>query len=296
MAEQATVVGPQVSLGQVADVIGENKAVVEKIRRVSLGKAALAGKSLKITLGYLKIALRRDGFSLKDFSFEGTETAEVLTQSRDFFPSELLPQVKSFVVKELGESPQNVEVKFMGVEKKITLPAGDVKTIFRPALSGKYEGTLLLTTELEVDGRTVKVLPLRVLVEVFHPVVVTKKMVEKGERFTNLNVGLSRKPTSLLRSGSINELGSVIGRTAAVPVISGTILRMTEIYDPPVIKRGQVVQAVVRRGNVEITVQSKAIEDGKAGDKIRVENTATHKVLNGKVLDEKTVLMDQERP
>ena len=296
LPERATVVGPEIVLGQVAEVIGDNKAVLEKVRRLRLGSAAPAGKNLKVTLGYIKVALRREGYSLKDFSFEGVETSDVLTQSRELATGDLVPEVKDFIVKGLRESPENVEVKLAGPEKKILLPAGDLKATFRPPLSGKYEGTLLLTSELEVDRRLVKVMPLRVVVEVFHPVVVARRKVEKGDKFTPENVALVRKPSSALIAGSISQLASVMVRTASAPIPAGTILRMTEFYDPPMVKRGAVLQAVVRRGNVEISVQVRASEEGKAGDTIRVENTDTHKVLRGKVLDEKTVLVDQDKP
>jgi flagella basal body P-ring formation protein FlgA len=41
-------------------------------------------------------------------------------------------------------------------------------------------------------------------------------------------------------------------------------------------------------------VEVRAVEDGKAGDLIRVENTESKKVLRAKVLDEKKVLIQPE--
>lgn len=296
LPEKVTVIGPQISLGDVADVIGQNKAVVEKIRRVDLGRAPLAGQKLKLTQGYVKIALRRSGYSLKDVSVDGAETTEVLTQSQEFSTAGLLPELKKFVLGQMNESPENVTVKLMGEDKKIGLPAGKVGFRFRPSFSGKYEGPVLMTVEMEVSGREVRTLPLRVLVEVYRPVVLTTKRVEKGDKFSKENVALVREPTSKVPSGCLQEIGNVLGRTAAVPLVPGTVLRLNYITDPPVIRHGQVVSAVVRRGNVEISVAVRAIEDGKAGDTIRVENTESHAVIRGKVLDERTVLIDAEKP
>jgi len=47
---------------------------------------------------------------------------------------------------------------------------------------------------------------------------------------------------------------------------------------------------------VEIMIHARAIEDGKAGEEIRVENTDSHKVLWARVLDENRVLIDQTKP
>jgi flagella basal body P-ring formation protein FlgA len=43
---------------------------------------------------------------------------------------------------------------------------------------------------------------------------------------------------------------------------------------------------------VEIMVGVRAIEEGKAGDSIRVENTQTRKILRGKILNEKLISID----
>lgn len=81
-----------------------------------------------------------------------------------------------------------------------------------------------------------------------------------------------------------------------MPLIPDAVIRVNEIFDPPVVLRGKIVQAIIRLGNVELTVDARAIEDGKAGDVIQVENSDSHKVLRAKVLDEKTVLIQNDEP
>ena len=294
LPQKATVAGSAISLGEVAEVSGENRAETEKVRRVKLSAAAPAGGTIKLTQGFIKVALRKEGYSLEKISFSGADVVEVLTQSQLLSLAGLLPDIKSFVIGQLKESPENVDIKISGADKKISLPAGLVKANFRPPLSGKFEGAFLLTTELEVDGRVVRVLPLRVTVEVFHPVVVTTRRVEKGDKFSRENVSLVRTSTSKIMGQYMDRLDSVLGRTAAAPMVPGTVVRINSLFDPPVVKRGQNVQAIVQYGNVEITVQVRATEDGKAGDMIRVENSETHKLLRAKVLDEKTVLVNHE--
>jgi flagella basal body P-ring formation protein FlgA len=181
-----------------------------------------------------------------------------------------------------------------GKSKKITLPDGEVKAKLRPSFTGKYDGTVFLTAELEVNGRLIKVLPIRVTVEVFHNAVATTRPVEKGAKFTAENVSLARLPTSKMTRGCFNQLGYVLGRTAALQLPAGTVIRVSDINDPPAIRHGQTVQGIMRRGNVELAVQVRAVEDGKAGETIKVENTDSHKLLRGKILDEKTVLLGQE--
>jgi flagella basal body P-ring formation protein FlgA len=296
LSEKSAVVGPQVTLGEVAEITGTNGAMIERVRRLVISRAAPAGERITISQGYIKVVLRREGFSLDDFTFGGVDTTEVLTQSQDFALGDLLPDIKAFVLKEINEPAEDIEVKLDGADKKMLLPAGKISSNFRPSFSGKYDGPILLTAELEVDGHLIRVLPLHLTVDIYHPAVVTTKRVEKGEKFTDQNVALVREPSSKIIRGCFRQLSYVLGRTASMPLIPATVVRIDEIFDPPVVLRGNAVQAIVRFGNVELTVDARAIEDGKAGDVIRVENSDSHKVLRAKVLDEKTVLVQSDEP
>ena len=294
LPEKATVVGPQISLGEITEVISDDKTMADRLRRMTLGKAAPAGDKARITLAYLKVALRREGYNIQSFSFGGAESIEVLTQSQSFDAATLLPRVKAFILSETAEAPENVDVKLEGLGKKITLPAGEITAKFRPSFTGQYEGTVFLTAELAVDGRLVRVIPIRASVDIYHPAVTIIKRVDKGGKFTRDNVALVRTPSSKIIKGCFRQLEAVLGRTAAAPLMPGSVLRVNDLYDPPAIRHGEIVQGIIEKGNIELSVQVRATEDGKAGDSIRVENTDSHKVLRGKVLDEKTVLLEPE--
>src|SRR5579859_7825238 len=158
---RATVVGPQIKLGEVAEVIGKDRYRLDRLRQMDLGRAAPAGQVFKITSSSVRIVLRREGYTPDQFELSGAGETEVLTQSQDFSNAELLTDAKKFIRSELKEAPENVEVALAAVDKKYLLPAGTVHVSFRPPLSGRYEGAVLLTAEVEVDGRLSRIIPLR---------------------------------------------------------------------------------------------------------------------------------------
>ena len=55
--------------------------------------------------------------------------------------------------------------------------------------------------------------------------------------------------------------------------------------------RGQSVDATVQDGVLLITLKVEALEDGAAGQIIRVRNPLTRRDLHGKVLDEQNILV-----
>jgi len=290
--DQATVAGPNITLGDVAKVTAEEKTFSDRLNRVILEKAPPPGQKVSITQMAVKIALRREGYSLEEFRWEGADSIWVLTQTQEVTPDQLLDAAKTFILSQTGEDSKNLEIKILGPQKGVVVPSGQLEIHYRPALVGQYEGTQILTAELTVDGRDIRVVPVRLETHVFHSVVLTSRDIKKGDKFSSENIVMGRMPTTQALRGCLQHLADVLGRTAAYDLRKGTPVRFSEINDPPVIRRGTVVQAFVESGNVEIMVHAQAVEDGKAGEEIRVENTDSHKVLWAKVLDENRVLID----
>jgi flagella basal body P-ring formation protein FlgA len=291
LTEKTTVVGPVIRLGDVAEIEVGGKGSREPLAGLEIGRAAPPGQAVVLTRSGMILALRREGLFQTGMKFEGSDKVEVLTQSQRFDPQGLLSDIKNFIQKQTGEGPGFLDVRFEGTPKVLVLPAGEVTVRLKPNVTGKYEGILTLQADLSVDGRSIRTTTFRVRVDRFRPVVKTTRAVEKGEKFTVQNVALVRFSGKFGQRGGFTDLNQVLGRSAAMPLAPEAMLRVTDLFDPPVVVRGQIVEALVRKGNVELSVQVRAVQDGKMGDIIQVENTDSHKVLKAKVLDEKKVLV-----
>ena len=296
LLDQVTVAGPSINLGDVAKVTSDAKGMADRLKKLVLEKAAPTGQKVSITTDAIKIAMSREGYSLDGFRFEGALSTVVLTQTQEVSSDQLLEAAKSFILSQTGENEINLDVKILGPLKNVIVSSGQLEIRFRPALIGKYEGIQILTAELLVDGRETRVVPVRLDTQIFHSVVQAKMDIKKGEKFTTENTALGRLLTAQLLRGSLQHLDDVLGRTSSFDLKKGTPIRFSEINDPPVIRRGNIIQAFMESGNVEIIVHARAVEDGKAGEVIHVENTDSHKVLRAKVIDENKVLVDQTKP
>jgi flagella basal body P-ring formation protein FlgA len=59
----------------------------------------------------------------------------------------------------------------------------------------------------------------------------------------------------------------------------------------PIIRRGQMTDAVIEDGALSVTMKAEALEDGTPGQTIRLRNPESTRDFSGKVLNEKTVLV-----
>ena len=89
------------------------------------------------------------------------------------------------------------------------------------------------------------------------------------------------------------QLSQAVGRTSRRPLPQGKPVPLEFLSMPPVAKKGRTVLIVVRQGGLMAAVKGILLEDGAAGDIVRVRRADDKKVvLRARVLDSKTVEVD----
>ncbi|MFA5256940.1 MAG: flagellar basal body P-ring formation chaperone FlgA [Opitutales bacterium] len=72
-------------------------------------------------------------------------------------------------------------------------------------------------------------------------------------------------------------------------VAAGQVIFWRDVQARPLMRRGQVVEAVASDGLLRIAVKALVMEDGRAGDMISVRNLSSNKDIQARILDERTV-------
>lgn len=82
-----------------------------------------------------------------------------------------------------------------------------------------------------------------------------------------------------------------IGRTARRHLQAGSLLAHNDLHAQQLVRRGQNVELLTRRGSVEIRVAARALRDGALGDSVAVENLSTRRTVTGTVQADGTVMV-----
>ncbi len=109
------------------------------------------------------------------------------------------------------------------------------------------------------------------------PQVVAKTLLPRGVRLTRQHVALQTLP--LPRQPVFTRLEDVLGKLAKRPIAAGTALRSQQLATPWDVERGQDVQLTANVGKANISTRGKALQNGRVGEQIRVENAASRKVV-----------------
>ncbi len=121
---------------------------------------------------------------------------------------------------------------------------------------------------------------------------VAEENIERGERVFPWKVSLKELFMERCPEQGIKEKESLINYVALKEIKRGEILKKSFLKLEYLVRRGEEVDIVYRRGNIEIVFRGKALQSGFYGDRIRVRSLNTGKILKGKVVSEGGVLIE----
>ncbi len=137
-----------------------------------------------------------------------------------------------------------------------------------------------------VGGWTVYV---PVAVETEAPVLVLRRALARRARVEALDVELQTRRLPGIASNFVNELSAVQGRRLRRALPAGSPLTTDALDRDVLVQRGQQVTLIASTGGIEIRAQGKALTDGSAHDRVRVQNVNSLKIVEGVVENAGTV-------
>lgn len=110
---------------------------------------------------------------------------------------------------------------------------------------------------------------------------VTTRTLRRGELLTADDVSLMEQPLHQLPAGYFEEVSEVIGQETTRNIQAGSTLTQAMLAAPKMIKRGQQVTLIAGSDSFEVRMNGKALSDAAVGDRLRVENLSSKKIVEG---------------
>jgi flagella basal body P-ring formation protein FlgA len=85
------------------------------------------------------------------------------------------------------------------------------------------------------------------------------------------------------RADYVRDCAEAIGMTAKRVLLPGDLLNRNWVAGVCLVRRGDVVRLVAQNGSISITVLARALQDGKLGDRIKVQNIDSDRALTAVV-------------
>jgi flagella basal body P-ring formation protein FlgA len=157
------------------------------------------------------------------------------------------------------------------------LPASTQQTHTNVTIGVRCSGTTLWTLYV----------PARIVAK--RPIVVLTRPVPRGTVLTAQDIDVEVREIGSLGAGYFEDPGVIIGKVLTRNVSAGQVVSPTLLTGNIAVRRGQLVTLHANSGSVTVSMEGTALADGSVGERLRVKNNASARVVEGVVRDDGSV-------
>ncbi|MFO7976022.1 MAG: flagellar basal body P-ring formation chaperone FlgA [Candidatus Hydrogenedentota bacterium] len=287
--EEAYVKGPQVALGDVADIQGDDADVLAALEVVP---AASPGKVKRIHASLLRSRLVTSGYEAEEFEITGAASVNATTLCIELSEEMLEDDLRRFVISEMPWDAANATVDIEAPSSGLKLPEGKLTLEWRPTPLYKYLGRGTIRGEAVVDGEVCDVIYCKVDMEAYSDVVVAAKDISRGSIVSENDIVLEKRALSTMRNGYYEEPQEVIGMVAKSTIFPDTVLNSRHVMPRRIIKRNQIVTVEVRIGTLLVRDRAVAMSNAAAADMIICRRMNSKEEFQGVVRKDGVVVVE----
>jgi len=287
---QVTISSPNLQLKDIAEISGDDPARVAILRDISMGEAPLPGQNRYLTRGILEARLLGQGI---DYLAEGWKIPEIITvtaASQTIAMDEIKAVVGNALLAKTALPAADVTVKIRGSLHDIKAELGQYTIVPRFPNGIRYHGPTTAVVEIWINNRRSRNIYLTCDVDALINVYVLKNPIGNNQFLLADDVNIEKRsmgrlPLRALKNDHI--LKTYWTRRTLGP---GTILTEDMFDIPTAVKRQDQVVIFLSAKGIELSTLGFAMQDGRPGDVIRVQNADTKKFIMARVIEKGKVI------
>jgi flagella basal body P-ring formation protein FlgA len=281
--------GSDITIGDVAEVSGQDPDTVARVRNIVLGQSPPAGEERILNGGSIITRLKQYGFHPQDALLQVPEKIRVSRASQRVEVRDMEAAVMRAIRTRSPWQAQKTTLRELRGIEPVILPAGPVQyeVTFSPHAS--FLGPTSFSLSLRVAGNMEKRLYGTAHIEVFQEVATIARPVARDEVIAAEDIQLKQMNLLRVPPRVVTKAEELIGKRAKKPLPANTMVHAYEVETLPFVKKGDVVLIIVESPLLKITATGEALERGERGATIRVRNVTSQREIRAVVVDKKTV-------
>ncbi|QJW45997.1 flagellar basal body P-ring formation protein FlgA [bacterium BFN5] len=290
VAEQATVQGPVIVLGDLAQIIGDDQERIQKLRQVKIGSAPAPGSSFSLTSQLLVMRL---GSIVNEQGIVWNIPASVtVTTGSQVVAAKTIADTASAVIKRAIGSKVNeadISIALLTPLQDVILPLGSVTISVDLPYGIRYSTPTIARVNISIDDKPTSQFNTSFAIKHYQSVVVAAKPINGRQILQLADLRYERMDISRLGPGYFTDINKVAGLMVRRSLTVGTIVNDNSLEKPVVVKSGSTVNLIARVGDIEVRAIGRALQNGAEGAVIRVQNINSKKIVSARVLDDAAV-------
>lgn len=192
------------------------------------------------------------------------------------------------LLRDKGETRRH-EVALVKPPRDMKLPAGEVSFSVEAPMGLLYNRRTPIYISVLVDGKPYRRALCYYTIRVYDTVLVAARNLFPEQQLSEADLRFEEREVSLVRGRCLKDKGEALGHVVSRLVPEGAVLSEEFLRQPVVMESGAMVTIVSHYNGIEVRVSGIALNRGRPGQKIRVRNAASRKVMLATVLDASTV-------
>ncbi len=278
---EITVSTGEVALGDLAHVssskVRDEDAIVA-LKRVVIARSPEPGKEDSIPAARILEKLREAGVNLKEVGYAFPRMIKVKRASRPLS----LQEVRTAIDRALLEAEKQLELVRIKYDEPLEVAPG-VTEIAAKIFPGKRAGERTAALTITSGEKNVQNRNLTFYVREWAEVPVASRQLPRGSVVGKGDIMMARLNLAEIPIDTEQDLTGIVGLETSRNISYGEVFRKNKLAIPPVIEAGSAVTIMYRSQFLEATASGIALEDGLLGEKIRVRNDQSRKILTGTV-------------
>lgn len=281
-----------VRLADIATISGASAMSLNSLGATVVATSPLPGKTRFVDIDYICIRLKQAGLDVDGITFHGPADVRITRNSATLPSQRIEKAVEAAIRSRMPWKNEDVTIREITLDDAIALPTGELTYRIVPSRNEDYLGRMMLALHLFVDGEPVRKTWVNATLSVMTDVVTVIKPLGKHQHINPADLKVERRDLADLPSDTVRHMEDASGSRATQMIYPGTVLQLSMIALPPLVKRGDVVKIVANTGPLTITATGMVKQQGCKGDLVRVMNTDSSRIITARVTGPGSVVVD----
>lgn len=281
-----------IQLAQVSTIETSDPLLFDKLSTVVVGRAPLPGNSTYVYPGEVELGLKKNKIDVGAITIIAEGPVKVIRS----FSTVSAERIKETIIKYITDyspwSKDQLKIRPINYIQSHTVPPGRVTLKIKEPKHTDWLGGVAFQVRIMVDGQVIKRTSVATYIEVWQNVILAAKPLGSNQPITKNDIKIESMNLTRVPKNAIFSADQVLGYRANRSIAINSVLRMDQIELPPVVRRGDLVQALAETNILRVTTNAIVKQDGRIGERIPLINVRSKKIFYGQVVDSQTVKVE----
>ena len=207
-------------------------------------------------------------------------------------PAAVNAAVKAFIECHAPWKADQLKITRLTYDQELSIAPGKLGFQVVAPKHTDWLGPIPFRVQILADGRIAEKVIAPATIEVWSDVVMAVKPLGKFQPIEADDIIVKKMNLACVPANVVVRPDQVLGLRAKHRIAANCVLRSDQVESPPVVVRGNVVQMVAETDVLRVAAKGMAKESGAVGERIRVMNLRSKKIVYALVMDEQTVQVE----